>query len=214
MLTRLNSIPGYTQDTDEESIVRVLESTLASRDPYTVIHQQRVTRISTAIARAMGLEAKQVHNLEIAARLHDFGKIWVPIGILLRPGKLSAPEMDIIKTHPAIGADILKPLRFTTDTFLTIIQHHERLDGSGYPFGLSGEDIVLGARILGVADVVEAISSHRPYRPSLGMKRALEEISQQKGILYDPSVVDAFERLYSGNLFGDSFASKDLREAA
>jgi putative two-component system response regulator len=186
-------------------IVEVLESAMAAQDPYTVTHQQRVAQISLVIAREMGLEEQKISNLEMAARLHDFGKISVPIGILSKPGKLSVPEMDMIKGHPVMGADMLKPLTLPTCTFLTIMQHHERMNGSGYPFGLSGEDILLEARILGVADVVDAISSHRPYRPSLGIQTALDEISQNKGVLYDSSIVDAFGRLYSGNMFGNFF---------
>jgi HD-GYP domain-containing protein (c-di-GMP phosphodiesterase class II) len=197
-----------------ESIVKVIESAMAARDPYTVHHQQRVTELSTAIAREMGLEEKQISNLEMAARLHDFGKISIPISILSRPGKLSAPEMDMIKTHPTMGVDMLTPLNLPACTFLTIMQHHERINGSGYPFGLSGEDILLEARILGVADVVEAITSHRPYRPSLGMGKALDEISQNKGTLYDPLVVDTFGRLYYGNMFGNFFAVQVFSEAA
>ena len=113
---------------------------------------------------------------------------------------MSVPEMAIIKSHPTTGCDMLKPLDLP-GTFLTIVQHHERINGSGYPFGLSGEDILLEARILGVADVVEAMTSHQPYRPSLGIEMALEEISQNRGILYDPSVVDALGRIYYGNMF-------------
>jgi putative two-component system response regulator len=118
--------------------------------------------------------------------------------------------MDMIKGHPVMGADMLKPLTLPTCTFLTIMQHHERMNGSGYPFGLSGEDILLEARILGVADVVDAISSHRPYRPSLGIQKALDEISQNKGVLYDSSIVDAFGRLYSGNMFGNFFCHESF----
>jgi HD-GYP domain-containing protein (c-di-GMP phosphodiesterase class II) len=186
-----------------DSIVPVIESVMAARDPYTVTHQQRVAQISLVVAREMGLEEQQISNLEMAARLHDFGKISVPIRILSKPGKLSVPEMARIKGHPVTGADLLKPLIVPARTFLTIMQHHERMNGSGYPFGLSGEDILLEARILGVADVVEAIAFHRPYRPSLGIEAALSEISQNKGVLYDTSVVNAFTKLYSGNMFGN-----------
>ncbi len=186
-----------------EPIVEVLESAMAARDPYTVTHQQRVAQLSSAIAREMGLKERQISNLEMAARLHDFGKISVPIGILSKPGKLSAPEMAMIKGHPEMGCDMLKPLTLPTCTFLTIMQHHERMNGSGYPFGLAGEDILLEARILGVADVVDAISYPRPYRPSLGIQKALDEISRNKGVLYDASIVDAFGRLYSGKMFSN-----------
>jgi len=188
-----------------ESIVEVLESAMAAQYHYTVTHQQRVAQISLVVAREMGLEEQRISNLEMAARLHDFGKISVPIDILSKPGKLSVHEMAMIKDHPVTGAGMLKPLTVPVRTFLTIMQHHERINGSGYPFGLSGEDILLEARILGVADVVEAIAFHRPYRISLGIKTALGEISQHKGILYDTSVVIAFTKLYSGNMFGNFF---------
>ena len=186
-----------------DSIVQMVESVMGARDPYTVTHQQRVAQISLVVAREMGLEEQKISNLEMAARLHDFGKISVPIGILSKPGKLSVPEMALIKDHPVTGAGMLKPLIVPVRTFLTIMQHHERINGSGYPFGLSGEDILLEARILGVADVVEAITFHRPYRPSLGIEAALGEISQNKGVLYDTSVVNAFIKIYSGNMFGN-----------
>ena len=184
-----------------DPIVEVLESTMAVQDPYIVTHQQRVAQISLAVAREMGLEEQKISNLEMAARLHDFGKISVPIDILSKPGKLSVPEMAMIKGHPVTGADMLRPLIVPARTFLTIMQHHERINGSGYPFGLSGEDILLEARILGVADVVEAITFHRPYRLSLGIEAALGEISQNKGVLYDTSVVNAFTKIYYGNMF-------------
>ena len=197
-----------------ESIVQALENVMAARDPYTVTHQQSVAHLSSAIAREMGLEAKQTRNVMMAARLHDFGKISLPMSILSKPGELSVPEMAMIKSHPTTGCDMLKPLALPTATFMTIMQHHERINGSGYPFGLSGEDILLESRILGVADVVEAMSSHRPYRPSLGIEMALEEISQNRGILYDPSVVDALRRIKSKNMFGNFLAVKVFREAA
>lgn len=190
-----------------DPIVEVLESAMAAQDPYTVGHQKRVAHISLALAREMGLAQRQIDNLEMAARLHDFGKISVPIGILSKPGKLSAPEMAMIKGHPATGADMLKPLTFPASTFITIMQHHERINGTGYPFGLTGADIILEARILGVADVVEAIASHRPYRPSLGIDTALGEITRNQGVLYDSKVVNAFAKLYSGNMFGNFFAT-------
>jgi putative two-component system response regulator len=180
-----------------DSIVQVLESTIAARDPYTVSHQQRVSQVSVAIAVEMGLGEKRINNLEMAARLHDFGKISIPISILSKPGTLSGQEMALITAHPMMGAEMLKPLQLSTYAFLTILQHHERMDGTGYPFGLSGEDILLEARILAVADVVEAISAHRPYRPSLGIEHALDELSQHRGTLYDTVVVDAFVRQYS-----------------
>ena len=188
-----------------DPIVELLESAMAVQDPYTVGHQQRVAQISLALAREMGLEERQIGNLEMAARLHDFGKISVPLGILSKPGKLSGREMATIRRHPVTGVHLLKPLTLPTRTFLTIMQHHERINGSGYPFGLTGEDILLEAKILGVADVVEAIASHRPYRLSLGIETAFGEISQNKGVLYDTSVVNALAKLYAGNMFGRFF---------
>ena len=197
-----------------ESVIQVLESVMATRDPYTVAHQQGVAQISLAIAQEIGLEEKKTRNMMIAARLHDFGKILVPMGILAKPGKLSVPEMDMIRIHPVTGCNLLQPLRLSGSIVLTIMQHHERMNGSGYPFGLSGADILLEARILAVADVVEAMFSHRPYRCSPGIKMALEEVSKNRGILYDPAVVDALGRLSSENVLGHFFGVKVYREAA
>jgi putative two-component system response regulator len=191
-----------------DSIIQVIESSISARDPYTVTHQQRVTQISVAIAEEMGLGPKRIGYLKMAARLHDFGKISIPMSILSKPGKLTVQEMALIKTHPLTGTEMLKPLKLPMCVFLTIMQHHERLNGTGYPFGLSGEDILLEARILAVADVVEAMSSHRPYRPSLGMENTLEELWRNKGKLYDPEVVDAFGRLQSTSLGDTSFIPK------
>jgi HD-GYP domain-containing protein (c-di-GMP phosphodiesterase class II) len=132
----------------------------------------------------------------MAAAIHDLGKIHVPAAILARPGRLSEAELAIIKIHPQIAYDILKGIEFSWPIAQTILQHHERMDGSGYPFGLFAEDILEEARILAVADVVEAMSSHRPYRPAFGMDKALEEISKGKGVLYDPKVVDVCLNLF------------------
>jgi putative two-component system response regulator len=199
---------GAPQEELMDSIVQVIESSISARDPYTVIHQQRVTQISTAIAEEMGLEQKRIGYLQMAARLHDFGKISIPMSILSKPGTLSVQEMALLKTHPLTGTEMLKPLNLPNCTFLTIMQHHERVDGTGYPFGLSGEDILLEARILGVADVVEAISFQRPYKPALGIKKALQELFHNKGILYDPVVVDTFARLHSAFTWDTSFIPK------
>ena len=187
-----------------KSTLEVLESVMATRDPYTVAHQQRVTQLSLKIAEEMGLQKECIMHLEMAARLHDLGKVSVPIDILSKPGKLSVHEMEMIKAHPMMGTEMLKPLKIPLHTSLTILQHHERINGSGYPFGLSGEDILLEARILGVADVIEAMSSHRPYRAALGIEMVLEEIFNNKGTLYDPSVVEGYERLYSKNMGHDT----------
>ncbi len=179
-----------------EAIIQVMESTIAARDPYTVEHQQRATHIAKAIAEDMGLSPASLQTLHVAARLHDLGKIAVPMEILSKSGKLTTLEFAIIKTHPQVGYNILKPLNFPSEITQTIIQHHERMDGSGYPQGLNGQEIMLEARILGVADVLESMCCHRPYRPALGIEKAMEEITKKRGILYDPAVVDSCLRLY------------------
>jgi len=171
--------------------IKTLSSTIEKRDFYTAGHQQRVSFIARAIATKMGLPQEKIEGLYTAALLHDIGKIIVPSEILSKPGRLSQIEFSIIKEHPQVGYEILKDVDFPWPIAEIILQHHERMDGSGYPQGLTGNDILLEARILAVADVVEAISSHRPYRPALGIDKALEEISKNKGKLYDPQVVDA-----------------------
>jgi putative nucleotidyltransferase with HDIG domain len=171
--------------------VRALAATAESRDPYTAGHQQRVAYLATAISRAMALPEEQVEGINVAAALHDIGKISVPIEILNKPGLLSDLELGLIKTHPRIGHDILRSVEFPWQVARIILQHHERMDGSGYPEGLAGEDILLEARILAVADVVEAMASHRPYRPPLGLDSAVDEIGRHRGIVYDGPVVDA-----------------------
>jgi len=180
-----------------EAVIQVMESALGARDPYTVNHQQRVTRIACAIGAELGLSQERLHYLRVAGTLHDLGKIAVPGEILAKPGKLTDLEFAIIKRHPQVGCDILKPLNFPAVTNQIMLQHHERLDGSGYPLGLKGEEILLEARILGVADVMEAMCSHRPYRAALGLEVALEEISQNRGVLYDSMVVEACLKLYA-----------------
>jgi len=180
-----------------EGTVYALASTTGKRDPYTADHQRRVTQLACAIAREMNLPEEQINGIHIAAAIHDIGKIYVPAEILSKPGRLSEPEFAIIKTHPQVGYDILKAIEFPWPVAEILLQHHERMDGSGYPRGLSGEDILLEARILGVADVVEAMSSHRPYRPALGIDKALFEILRNKKVLYDPQVVDACLKLFT-----------------
>ena len=137
----------------------------------------------------------------MAGVIHDIGKLYVPAEILSKPGRLTATEFDMIKTHPQVGYDILKGIEFPWPVAQIVYQHHERMDGSGYPQGLAGKDIVIEARILGVADVIEAMASHRPYRPALGIDKALEEISEKKDVLYDPKVADASLKLFKGNGF-------------
>jgi len=178
-------------------IIQSMTLTIETRDPYTAGHQRRVSNLARAIATEMGLSEEQIDGIRMAAMIHDVGKINVPADILIKPGKLSELEHSMIKTHPQVGYDILKTIDFPWPVAQTVLQHHERMDGSGYPQGLSGKDIILEARILAVADVVEAMSSHRPYRAALGIDRALEEISQNGDVIYDPQVVDACLTLFT-----------------
>jgi HD-GYP domain-containing protein (c-di-GMP phosphodiesterase class II) len=171
--------------------VMAIAMTVEKRDPYTSGHQQRVAELAGAIGREMGLSPDQVEGLAIASAIHDIGKISLPAEILAKPSQLSSLEMGLIRAHSQAGYDILKSVEFPWPVAKIVLQHHERLNGTGYPQGLSGEGILKEARIVGVADVVETMSSHRPYRPSMGLDKALEEISSQKGILYDPDAVDA-----------------------
>ena len=184
-----------------KDIVQTVALTVELRDPYTAGHQHRVSQLSSAIARQMNLSPDQVEGIYMTAILHDIGKISVPAEILTKPGRLTEIEMNMLRTHPQVGCDTLEKVDFPWPIAKIVLQHHERMDGSGYPAGLSGKKILLEARILGVADVVEAMSSHRPYRPALGIDKALEEISQNKGILYDPEVVDTCHKLFKEKNF-------------
>ena len=175
----------------QDGTIQAMATVIAARDPYTAGHQRRVTQLACAVARELGLPADRVAGLRVMGLLHDMGKISIPAEILSKPGKLSDTEFAIIKSHAQAGYEIVKEIRFPWPVAEVILQHHERLDGSGYPQGLTGPDIILEARILAVADVVEAMASHRPYRPALGLDQALEEISRNRGVLYDPEVVDA-----------------------
>ncbi|MBI5206938.1 MAG: PAS domain-containing protein, partial [Candidatus Firestonebacteria bacterium] len=179
-----------------EGTVGALALEAEKRDPYTAGHQRRVTELACAIAREMGMQEEQVKGIQISGILHDVGKISVPSEILSKPGRLNELEYNMIKIHPQVGYDILKMIEFLWPIAQIVLQHQERINGSGYPQGLSGENILIEAKILAVADVVEAMSSHRPYRPALGIDKALEEIIRNKGILYDSIVVDAALRLF------------------
>jgi HD-GYP domain-containing protein (c-di-GMP phosphodiesterase class II) len=179
-----------------DEIVNAMSLTLEERDPYTAGHQRRTTDLSLAIAREMGLPEQEIKGLQLAGLIHDMGKISVPGEILSKPGPLHDTELQLIKRHPQVAYDILKQLDFPWSVDQIVLQHHEKLDGSGYPQGLSGEEILLESRILCVADVVETMETHRPYRPSLGRDAALEEISKNRNILYDPGVVDACLKLF------------------
>ena len=180
-----------------ENTVGALASTLEKRDPYTAGHQQRVGHLACAIAQEIGLPVERIEGLRLAAFVHDIGKIGVPSEVLSKPGKLSEVEMDLIRVHSQIGYDILKRIDFPWPIAEMVLQHHERLNGSGYPQGLVDQEILLEAKIIGVADVMEAMNSHRPYRPALGLSVALEEIYQNKGVLYDGEIVDACIRLFA-----------------
>ncbi|GAB6190867.1 hypothetical protein JCM39068_06160 [Desulfocastanea catecholica] len=174
-----------------EETVASLASTAEKRDPYTAGHQMRVDLLACAIGKYMGLSGKQLEGLHIAAMLHDIGKISLPSEYLAKPTKLTKEEMAIMKCHPEVGYEILKTIHFPWPVAEIVYQHHEHLDGSGYPRGLVDKDILLEAKILAVADVVEAMSSHRPYRPSLGITMALDEIRSGRGTRYHAPSVDA-----------------------
>ncbi|MGA2836507.1 MAG: HD domain-containing phosphohydrolase [Acidimicrobiales bacterium] len=188
--------------TERDQYLKGLEATLDAvtvsvsnmvelRDPYTAGHQRQVAQIAGAIARNLDLPDDEVKGIEVASTIHDIGKIAIPAEILTRPGRLSVAEFEIVKTHSRAGHDIVADVPFPWPVAEMILQHHERLDGSGYPRGLTGEDILMGSRIVAIADVVSAISSHRPYRPALGMAAALDELRANRGRLYDDDAVDS-----------------------
>jgi putative nucleotidyltransferase with HDIG domain len=173
-----------------------------SRDPYTAGHQVKVSELAGGIAREMGLPADTVEGIRVAGMVHDMGKLSVPAEIVTKPGALTSFEFSIIKEHPARAFEVLKEIDFPWPVAEMVLQHHERLDGSGYPGGLEGDEIRLEARVLAVADVVGAISSHRPYRRDLGIDAALREIDKKKGLLYDAEVTKACRRSLRGrNVF-------------
>lgn len=194
---------GTTQemrDTLAETVEAVAR-TIEKRDPHTAGHHERVSELVVVIARQLGLEEERIDGLRLAAAIHDIGKVHVPSEILTRPGPLSAPEFEIIKAHPQVGYDIIKQVRFPWPVAETILQHHERLDGSGYPRGLRGDEICFEARILAVADCIDAMTSHRPYRTSLSLDRALQTVRDGAGTLYDPGVVQAAVEVFSDGRF-------------
>ena len=180
-----------------DATVRALSAAVESRDPYTLGHQRRVSALARAIAVELGIEGETVRGLCVAADVHDVGKIQVPIEILSKPGRLSDGEFALVKQHVEAGYQILKGIAFPWPVARTMRQHHEKLDGSGYPLGLSGNDILPEARILCIADVVEAMASDRPYRPALGVDAALDEVKLHRGRLFDPAAVDACVRVFA-----------------
>jgi PAS domain S-box-containing protein/putative nucleotidyltransferase with HDIG domain len=181
--------------------VRALASITEMRDPYTAGHQVRVSKLACAIAAGMGLTEDRIKIIGMAASIHDIGKTTIPAEILNKPGALNGIEMSLVQNHAYSGYEILKNINFGDPIADIVLQHHERMNGSGYPRGLSGEEILLESRILAVADVVETMSSHRPYRPALMLQQALDEIRQQKGVLYDAEVVDTCLRLFETGEF-------------
>ncbi len=182
-------------------VIDTMAKIVEMRDPYTAGHQRKVADLATAIASEMKLEDTRIDQLRMAAAIHDIGKMFVPSDILSKPGKLSNMEFDLIKTHAQGGYDIVKGMDFPFSVAQAILQHHERLNGSGFPNRLKGEEMLLEAKILAVADVVEAMASHRPFRSALGIEEALEEISRNKGRLYDPDAVDACLDLFNSHKF-------------
>jgi len=185
-------------------IIQVLSAATEKRDPYTAGHQKRVADLARAIGQEMGLAKERVEGLRLTGIIHDIGKISIPAEILSKPGSLTENEYKLIQEHPKIGHDILGGIKLSWPAGKTILQHHERMNGSGYPAGLKGDDILLEARILAVSDVVEAMASHRPYRSALGIEAALEEIDKNKGVLYDSDVAAACLKLFreKGFIFG------------
>jgi len=179
-----------------EGIITGFSALVEARDPYTAGHQKQVTKLALAIADTLGISKDHRSGLHMAAMVHDIGKIYIPADFLNKPGHLTEVEYTIIQTHPQVGCDILKSVDFEWPISKIVLQHHERLDGSGYPDGITGDDILPEAKILSVADVVDAMSSHRPYRPSLGIDTALKEIEANSGSLYDSDVVTACLTLF------------------
>jgi putative nucleotidyltransferase with HDIG domain len=175
--------------------IRAMGELVGLRDPYTARHEKNVTRLALAIATELHLDDERREGLLLAGEVHDIGKIAVPAEILSKPSALTPMEREIVEQHPVVGRSVLSGIDFYQPVADIVGQHHERLDGSGYPDGLSGDEILLEARILAVADVVEAMASHRPYRPALGVQPALEEVRAGAGLRYDADVVTAGERV-------------------
>lgn len=184
-----------------DSTIQAIAMTVEKRDPYTSGHQMRVAALTRAIAESLKLSEDQIEGVYMAASIHDIGKISLPAEILSKPIQLTEIEMRLIQAHAQAGYDILQGIEFPWPIADIIIQHHERMDGSGYPQGLAGDSILLEARIIGVADVVETMASHRPYRPSMGIEKALAEITQNSGSLYDADVVTACLNIFNDKSF-------------
>jgi PAS domain-containing protein len=177
-------------------IIETMGRIVEIKDPYTAGHQRRVASLATAMSQELGMSVNRIEGISLAASIHDIGKIYLPAEILSKPGKLTETEFALVMTHTSIGHDIIASIEFPWPVAEIILQHHERLDGSGYPNGIKNGDIVEDARIIAVADVVEAMSSYRPYRPSLGIAAALKEIGTNKSTLYDKAATEACIRLF------------------
>ena len=183
-------------ETAMQSTLQAVANVVEAHDPYTAGHERRVGIISADIAREMGWSEEKCHTLQFIGLVHDIGKMSIPAEILSKPGRLSAIEFELVKNHAEQGYQILKDVEFSLPIAEIIREHHERMDGSGYPQGLKGEETLLEARILAVADVLEAMASHRPYRAAFGLEVALHEIESHRGEHFDPDVVDAMLRLF------------------
>jgi putative nucleotidyltransferase with HDIG domain len=179
-----------------ETTIQVLVMAVEMKDPDTAGHQRRMTKLARTMATEMGLPPEKVEGLRMAGVIHDIGKITLPTEVLSKPTKLSAIELSLIREHVRLGYEILKEVQSPWPLAEIVLQHHERMDGSGYPRGLKGEEILIEARILAVADVVEAMASHRPYRPALGIDAALAEIEKNRGLLYDSHAADTCLRVF------------------
>ena len=189
-----------------EDTINALSSAVELRDPYTAGHQKRVSDLSCVIATELGLSSSRINGLRLAGLVHDVGKIRIPAEILSWPNQLSEMDFKLIKAHPQAGYEIMKTINFPYPVARIVLQHHERIDGSGYPGGLREAQILFEAKILAVADVVEAIASHRPYRAALGITHALNEISKNSGSLFDPRAVEACLKIFQDKRF--RFADK------
>ena len=179
-----------------EGIIQAMALTIETRDPYTAGHQRRVADLACAIAEEMELDADRIYGIKMAGEIHDLGKISIPAEILSKPTRLTEIEFMLIKTHPEAGYEILKGIEFPWPVADMVVQHHEKMNGSGYPNGLTGEELITESKILTVADVVEAMASHRPYRAALGIDIALEEIEKNKTTLYDTVAAEACIELF------------------
>jgi putative nucleotidyltransferase with HDIG domain len=183
------------------STIDAISLIVESRDPYTAGHQRRVASLACAIAEELKMSEDRIDKIRMGGLIHDIGKIYIPAEILTKPGRLSKIEFEMMKSHPEVGYKILQQVDFIPAIAQMVHQHHERMDGSGYPLGISGDDILMESMIIAVADIVEAMASHRPYRPSLGIEKALDMIVAERGKLFDPQVVDACVSLFENNIF-------------